>query len=124
VKAVLLALLVGVLSGVIAALCGVGGGIIMVPFFHGLLGLTHKQAVATSLAVIIPTAIVATARNATASPPLVVWSVVIAASAGAVLTAWLATGWMQSMSSDGLKRIFAILLILVGAKMLFFDLRG
>lgn len=123
-KTVLLSLLVGVISGLVAALCGVGGGIIMVPFFHGLLGLTQKQAVATSLAVIIPTAIVATLKNATASPPLVVWHIVLAASAGAALTAWLASGWMQSLGNESLRRIFAILLILVGTKILLSDLRG
>jgi len=31
-KFVVIAVLVGVLSGLVAALCGVGGGIIMVPF--------------------------------------------------------------------------------------------
>lgn len=120
-KAAVLALLVGILSGIVAALCGVGGGIIMVPFFTGLIGLNHKQAVATSLAVIIPTAFVATLRNATASPPLVVWPVFAAAAAGAVLSAWMGAHWMHSMSNEALKRIFAILLILVGTKMLLFD---
>jgi len=123
-KFVIIAVLVGILSGLVAALCGVGGGIIMVPFFEGLLRLSHKQAVATSLAVIIPTAIVATVRNATAAEPLVVWQIVLAATAGAVLTAWFAAEWMQSMSNDSLKKIFAVLLIVVGSKMLFFDLRS
>ncbi len=33
----------------LGALCGVGGGIVMVPAFVGLLKLAHKQAVTTSL---------------------------------------------------------------------------
>ena len=50
-KLILLAALIGICSGVLGALCGIGGGIVMVPAFVGLLGLTHKQAVATSMAV-------------------------------------------------------------------------
>jgi uncharacterized membrane protein YfcA len=53
----LTALAIGVLSGVVAALCGVGGGVVMVPAFVSLLGLPQKVAVATSLAIIIPTSI-------------------------------------------------------------------
>jgi len=54
---------------------------------------------------------------------LVVWQIVLAATAGAVLTAWFAAEWMQAMSNDSLKKSSRVLLILVGSKMLFFDLR-
>ena len=59
----LLAVMLGLVSGVVAALCGVGGGIIMVPVMIWVLGLDYKTAIATSLAVIIPTAIAATTQN-------------------------------------------------------------
>ena len=62
-KEVLLAIAIGAASGAVAALCGVGGGIIMVPLFVLLLGLSQKTAVATSLAAIIITALLATAKN-------------------------------------------------------------
>ncbi len=61
-QTILIPILIGCLGGTIAALCGVGGGIVMVPAFVLLLGMEQKQAVATSLAVIAPTAIVAIAR--------------------------------------------------------------
>jgi uncharacterized membrane protein YfcA len=47
-------LAIGIVSGVIAALCGVGGGVVMVPAFVFFLKLPQKTAVATSLAIIIP----------------------------------------------------------------------
>jgi uncharacterized membrane protein YfcA len=54
----------GVASGVLAGLLGVGGGIVIVPVLFWVLGLFHFSsavtshlAVATSLAVIIPTSI-------------------------------------------------------------------
>jgi uncharacterized membrane protein YfcA len=117
-KFVFLAVLVGLLSGLLAALCGVGGGIVMVPFFTAVLGLSHKQAVATSLAVIVPTALAATLRNATGPDPLVRWPVFFAAAAGSMVVAWLAADWMRSLGNETLRRVFAVLLILVGVRML------
>ena len=66
---------IGVISGLIAALCGVGGGVVMVPGFVLLLGLPQKTAVATSLAIIIPTALMATTQNVRAG--LVNWQVAL-----------------------------------------------
>lgn len=53
----------GLLSGVLAGLMGVGGGIIMVPAQVLLFDIPDTVAKGTSLAVIIPTAVVATWRN-------------------------------------------------------------
>ena len=50
----------GFLAGATAGLLGVGGGIMMIPFLTLVAGLTQHQAEATSLLVILPTAIVAT----------------------------------------------------------------
>lgn len=55
--------LVGVLSGTLAGLLGVGGGIVIVPALVLLLSIPGAVAKGTSLAVIIPTAVVGTARN-------------------------------------------------------------
>ncbi len=54
---------VGLFSGSIAGLMGVGGGIIMVPAQIILFSIPTVLAKGTSLAVIIPTAIVGTMRN-------------------------------------------------------------
>lgn len=53
----------GLVSGMIAGLMGVGGGIIMVPAQMLLFGIPGAIAKGTSLAVIVPTAIVGTQRN-------------------------------------------------------------
>ncbi|MGA0112308.1 MAG: TSUP family transporter [Chthoniobacterales bacterium] len=58
----LLGLGIGAVTGILAALCGVGGGLIMVPAFVLLMALDQKSAVATSLAVIIFVSLVATAK--------------------------------------------------------------
>ena len=48
----------GVLTGVLSALFGVGGGLVMVPFMVLALGSDQHLAEGTSLLVIVPTAIV------------------------------------------------------------------
>lgn len=116
-KILLLVLGVGLLAGAIAALCGVGGGIVMVPAFVYFLGVEQKAAVATSIAVIVPTSLVALARFSQAG--LVQWNVFWPTAAGAVLAAWFATGWLRRLSNEQLTRIFAVLLIVVGITMLF-----
>lgn len=115
-KALVIALLIGSAGGLVAALCGVGGGLIMVPAFVLALGLEQKQAVATSLAVIVPTALVATIQYSRSN--LVDWKIVLITAAGAVVVAFFASEWMKSMSNATLSRIFALVLIAVGIRML------
>ena len=55
--------LVGVVAGTLSGLLGVGGGVIMVPALVLLLGVPAAVAKGSSLAVIIPTAMVGTRRN-------------------------------------------------------------
>ncbi|MEE4275208.1 MAG: sulfite exporter TauE/SafE family protein, partial [Thermoleophilia bacterium] len=59
-----LLVLVGLFSGITAGLFGVGGGLIMVPAMVLLLSLPDALAKGTSLAVIVPTALIGTYRNA------------------------------------------------------------
>ncbi|MCA1963212.1 MAG: sulfite exporter TauE/SafE family protein [Prosthecobacter sp.] len=107
---------IGVIAGVIAALCGVGGGVVMVPAFVALLALPQKTAVATSLAIIIPTALMATAQNARHS--LVDWKVAAVTALSASLFAWFGAEWMRAMSNAALTRIFGLVLLVFGLRML------
>lgn len=111
------ATLLGLASGVVAALCGVGGGIIMVPVMILLLGLDYKTAVATSLAVIIPTAIAATGQNWRGG--LVNWKLVLAIGIGATVAAWFAAEWMRGLRNEALTKVFAVLLVATGIQMWF-----
>ncbi len=111
-------LLSGACAGLLGALCGVGGGIVMVPAFVLLLGLPQKTAVATSLAVIVPIALVSTARYAQSQ--LIDWQVAGMTAVGAVGAAYLGTDLMKSLSNLMLTRVFGVVLIVFGIKMLFF----
>ena len=49
----------GVVAGMAAGLLGVGGGTLMVPFLTLAVGMSQHEAEATSLLVVLPTAVVA-----------------------------------------------------------------
>jgi uncharacterized membrane protein YfcA len=117
VKTLLITVIIGLAAGLLGALCGVGGGILMVPAFVGLLGHNHKQAVATSLAVIIVTAVAATTNNAR-TPGMIDWKVATIAAVASAVAAWFGSDLMRSLSNPVLTRIFGCLLLAFGARML------
>jgi hypothetical protein len=113
--------IIGLVSGVTSGFFGVGGGIVMVPAMVFLLSppiRDIKQAIGTSLVVIIPTALVGSLKHHHQAN--VHWPTVLGlaplAIAGGLLGAWLTT----LIHADDLKRAFGGLLILVGGYLLFF----
>lgn len=107
---------VGVVAGTTAGLLGVGGGVIMVPAMVVLLGIPPAVAKGSSLAVIIPTAVVGTRRNlarhnADLAVALTVGISGVVSSFGASL---ISVGLDERLSN----RLFAALLVFVAAKML------
>jgi uncharacterized membrane protein YfcA len=112
---------IGLIGGVLAGLLGVGGGILFVPALTLGLGLTQLHAEATSLLAIIPTAIAGAAQHARYGN--VRWRaavlVGVASIAGVVAGAQIAT----SLPEDVLTRLFAILLLVVAAQIIWRALR-
>jgi uncharacterized protein len=106
--------LLGVLTGVLAGLFGVGGGILFVPTLALGLGLTQLHAEASSLLAILPTAIVGSWReqrhgNIDVRAALTVGLAAIAGvQAGVVLAV--------SLPESSLRRLFGALLILSAAQ--------
>jgi uncharacterized membrane protein YfcA len=117
----LIAGIIGLVSGIASGLFGVGGGIVMVPAMMLFLSppiRDIKQAVGTSLVVIIPTALTGSYKHLTQGN--VEWRTALMlaplAIVGSYLGAWLTT----QIAADNLKRAFGCLLIFVGAKLVFF----
>lgn len=108
---------IGTISGILAGLCGVGGGVVIVPALLFWLKMPQREAVATSLVVILLTAAIASIRNA--GNQLVDWKVAIVTGLAAGLLAWFAADWLKHLSNLLLTRLFACLLIGVGVRMLF-----
>jgi uncharacterized protein len=106
---------VGVAAGVLAGLLGVGGGILLVPFLVLAVGMSQHEAEATSLLVILPTAVagsVALRRRDVGDLPVAL-ALGSVGAVGAVIGALLAL----SLPGDVLRSAFAILLAVVGVRL-------
>jgi uncharacterized membrane protein YfcA len=107
--------LVGIASGVLAGLLGVGGGIIIVPALTIGVGLSLAMAKGTSLAVIVPTAIVGTIRNRAAGLTAIGPAAVVggAGIGSALVASRISIGLDDRVSSA----LFAVLLLAVAARL-------
>jgi len=105
----------GLIAGTIASALGIGGGVLYVPTLVVLFAFDQHIAQGTSLAIILPTAIVATVAHARLEN--VLWHlavpVAVAGIAAAGLGAWLAL----SLDADLLRRLFGVFLLGVAARM-------
>ena len=114
----LLAGIIGLVSGITSALFGVGGGLVMVPAMMGLMHVDIKVAVGTSLAVIIPTALMGTWKHNSAGN--VDWKIALLLAPMAIIGSYFAAQWVQKIPSAELKRVFGGFIILVGIRLAFF----
>jgi uncharacterized membrane protein YfcA len=108
-------LVVGALAGTLAGLLGVGGGIVLVPFLVLALGMSQHEAEATSLLVILPTAVAASLALQRRD----VGDLPVALGLGTVGAVGAAAGALLALSlpADVLRLLFAVLLALIGLKL-------
>ena len=117
---ILLLLLVGLIAGILSGLVGVGGGIIMVPALVIFLGFTQKQAQGTSLGImLLPVGILAVIQYY--KQGYINFNSVFIISAAFVVGGFLGSKLALNISDEKMKKVFAIVLMLVSLKMLFFD---
>ena len=105
----------GLFAGTLAATLGVGGGIIFVPVLVSVFGFTQLDAQGTSLAIIVPTAIVGMVTHAKAGR--VDWPVVAVVATGGVFAAFAGAMSAQRMDEELLRRIFAVVLLILAVRM-------
>ncbi len=112
----------GLGTGVAAGLLGVGGGILMVPFLTLAIGLSQHAAEATSLVVVLPTAIVASLelRRRGVGDLGVSLRFGVVGAVGALGGALLAL----ALPASTLRLVFAVFLALVGARLVRDGLRA
>lgn len=106
----------GLVAGAIAASLGIGGGIIFVPALVTLFGFVQQEAQGTSLAIIVPTALVGTLAHARAGR--VDWRAGAIVAVGAALGALGGSRLALSLDETLLKRLFAVFLVLIAVRML------
>lgn len=116
IATILLIIVIGVLAGSVAASLGVGGGIIYVPALVALFGLTQHEAQGTSLALIIPTTLVAALVHSRAGR--VDWRTAGLLAIGAVMGGYVGARIALTLDPTVLRKLFGILVALTALRML------
>jgi uncharacterized membrane protein YfcA len=121
-------LLLGGIIGAISALVGIGGGSLTVPFLH-YCRVDIRRAVATSSACGFPIALAGAVGFAVAgwgnsglpaaSTGYIYWPAVAGVALTSVVAAPVGAHLVQRLPVDTLRRVFALLLLVVGARLLY-----
>ena len=117
---IVILVLIGIAAGMLSGLIGVGGGIIIVPSLIYFLSFSQKSAQGTSLGLLLlPAGILAVIQYYKQG-------YVDIKMVGILAIGFLAGGYFGSkialsLPQETVKKIFAIVLLLIGFKMLFID---
>lgn len=120
IQTILILLVIGLAAGLLSGLVGIGGGLIIVPALIYFLGFSQKLAQGTSLGILLlPIGILAVLNYYKAGfvDIKTVWLV----SAGFILGGYFGSKIALNLSQETVKKIFAIVLLLVAFKMLVID---
>lgn len=99
----------GLLMGLLSALVGIGGGVVMVPLLVLGFGFSPHEAQGTSLAVMVPVSLMGAWRHARRG--YTDWRAGLVLGAGGVLGAPLGALLAQAVPEVWLQRLFAVLLV-------------
>jgi len=108
---------IGLVTGLVNGLLGIGGGTILIPAMIFLLGEKQHKAHGTSLAIILPTAVISALiyyfhDNLDLNLTLKVVS-------GAVIGGYLGAKLMNHIPAKSLKKLFGIFMVIAGLRMVF-----
>ena len=109
-------ILVGIVGGSVAASLGIGGGIIYVPALVTIFSLAQHEAQGTSLALIIPTTIVATIVHSRAGR--VDWRISGLLAIGAVGGGFLGAQAALALEAPVLRKMFGVMVAITALRML------
>lgn len=110
-----LAIIIGVVAGVLSGLFGIGGGILLVPALALVLGLDYVEAEATSLLAIIPVAAVGAWRQKSYGNLDVRLGLTIGAFAAVAAVAGVAL--VNVLPVEAVRYAFAVLMLYVAWRM-------
>ena len=117
---IVLLIIIGLLAGFLSGLVGIGGGVLIVPALVLFLGFSQKLAQGTSLGILLlPVGLLAVIQYYKQGYVNVNYVAIISVTfvVGSILGSKLAL----SLSEDKMKKLFALILMLIAIKMLFFD---
>jgi len=114
---ILILIVIGIITGVMAGMLGIGGAIIMIPALVFLLGISKQSAQGTSLAVMLPpVGIIAAYNYYKAGQVNIRFAIVLAVFF--LVGSYFGSKLALTIPQNVLKKIFGVLLLLVAAKML------
>ena len=117
---IIILILIGLASGTLGGLVGVGGGVIIIPALVYILGFTQKEAQGTSLGILLlPVGILAVVNYY--KQGYIDIKAVIIISLAFVIGGFFGSKLALSISQDTLRKVFGTLLLVLAIKMLFID---
>ena len=116
----ILLILIGIVAGFVSGLIGIGGGVLIVPALVLLLGFSQKLAQGTSLGImLLPIGLLAVIQYHKEGYLNINYAAIVAVSF--ILGSFFGSKLAVSLSDDKVKKIFAVILLVIALKMLFFD---
>lgn len=120
IQTILILVIVGIAAGMLGGLVGVGGGIIIVPSLIYFLSFSQKSAQGTSLGLLLlPVGILGVLQYYKQGH--VDFKIVAIIAIGFLLGSYFGSKIALSLPQETVKKIFAILLLIIAIKMLFLD---
>ena len=114
----LLLVVVGLITGALAGMLGIGGGIIMIPALVYIFGFSQYQAIGTSLAVMLPPIGLFAAYNYYKAGHINVWYAIILAVTFMV-GSYFSSKFALNIPQQVLRKIFSVFVIIIALKMFF-----
>ena len=120
IQTILIVIIIGIAAGMLGGLVGVGGGLIIVPALVFFLGMSQHSAQGTSLGLImLPVGILGVLHYYKQGH--VDFKIVGILAIGFLVGSHFGSKVALSLPQETIKKIFAVLMIAVAVKMLFFD---
>ena len=115
---IIVGILVGIAVGIFSGLVGIGGGVILVPILAYGFGMTQETAQGTTLALLLPPtgalAFYQYYKNGHADLQLG-----LLLALGIFFGGYFGGKWAQHISTGGLRKLFAVVLVGIALKMFF-----
>lgn len=119
-QVILILLAIGLAAGILSGVVGIGGGIVIVPALVFFLGFSQRMAQGTSLAILLlPIGLLGVMQFYKAGYVDIRVTAIIALAF--FIGSYFGSRIALTVPQDVLKKCFAVLLLLVAVKILFFD---
>lgn len=120
IQLIIILLLTGIAAGMLGGMVGIGGGLVIVPALVYLVGMSQLAAQGTSLALLMfPVGILGVMQYY--KQGYVDFKLVIVIAIGFIIGSFFGSRISLSLPQDTVKKFFAVLMLVIGIKMLFFD---